>query len=58
MVLLINIGVIGFVLHIRFDLTTQYAIVSERFLQGVPFFSALAIRQYGIGWLDYTNGFC
>ena len=41
MVLLLLIGVIGFVLHIDFDLTAQNAIVPERFLRGAPFLAPM-----------------
>jgi hypothetical protein len=48
MVLLLLIGVIGFVLHIGFDLTTQNAIVPERFLRGAPFLAPLLFANMAL----------
>jgi hypothetical protein len=48
MVLLIIIGVIGFVLHVQFDLTAQNAIVPERFLRGAPFLAPLLFANMGL----------
>lgn len=48
MVLLLAIGVIGFVLHIQFDLTTQNAIVPERFLRGAPFLAPMLFANMGL----------
>jgi hypothetical protein len=47
MVLLIIIGVVGFLLHIQFDLTSQNAIVAERFLRGAPFLAPLLFANMG-----------
>lgn len=48
MVLLLLIGVVGFLLHIRFDLTTQNVIVPERFLRGAPFLAPLLFANMGL----------
>jgi hypothetical protein len=48
MVLLLLVGVVGFVLHIRFDLTTQNEIVLERFLRGAPFLAPLLFANMGM----------
>ena len=48
MVLLILIGVTGFVLHVRFDLTTQNVIVVERFLRGAPFLAPMLFANMGM----------
>ena len=48
MILLILIGVVGFVLHIEFDLTTQYVIVPERFLRGAPFLAPMLFANMGL----------
>jgi hypothetical protein len=56
MVLLILIGMIGFVLHIQFDLTTQFAIVPERFLRGAPFLAPLLFANMGlVGLISILN---
>lgn len=51
MVLLIVVGVIGFVLHVQFDLTAQNAIVPERFLRGAPFLAPLLFANMGLAGL-------
>ncbi len=48
MVLLIVVGVIGFVLHVQFDLTAQNAIVPERFLRGAPFLAPMLFANMGL----------
>ncbi len=48
MVLLVLIGVTGFVLHVRFDLTTQNIIVVERFLRGAPFLAPMLFANMGL----------
>lgn len=48
MILLIAVGVIGFILHVQFDLTTQNVIVPERFLRGAPFLAPLLFANMGI----------
>jgi hypothetical protein len=48
MVLLVLIGVTGFVLHVRFDLTTQNVIVVERFLRGAPFLAPMLFANMGM----------
>lgn len=47
-VLLLLVGVVGFVLHIRFDLTTLNEIVLERFLRGAPFLAPLLFANMGM----------
>jgi hypothetical protein len=48
MVLLILVGLIGFWLHIDFDLTAQREIVIERFLRGAPFLAPLLFANMGL----------
>lgn len=48
MVLLILVGLIGFWLHIDFDLTAQSEIVIERFLRGAPFLAPLLFANMGL----------
>jgi hypothetical protein len=48
MILLILVGVIGFWLHIDFDLTSQSEIVIERFLRGAPFLAPLLFANMGL----------
>jgi hypothetical protein len=48
MALLLVIGLVGFVLHIRFDLTTQDVIVPERFLRGAPFLAPTLFANMGL----------
>jgi len=47
MILLILVGVIGFWLHIKFDLTAQSIIVIERFLRGAPFLAPMLFANMG-----------
>lgn len=56
MVLLLLVGVVGFVLHIQFDLTTQNAIVPERFLRGAPFLAPMLFANMGlVGLISILN---
>jgi hypothetical protein len=48
MVLLILVGVVGFLLHIQTDLTAQRAIVPERFLRGAPFLAPMLFANMGL----------
>jgi len=48
MVLLMVVGLIGLVLHIQFDLTSQSAIVTERFLRGAPFLAPMLFANMGM----------
>jgi len=48
MVLLIVVGMTGFILHILFDLTAQNAIVFERFLRGAPFLAPMLFANMGM----------
>jgi len=48
MVLLILTGVVGFVLHVRFDLTVQRVFVPERFLRGAPVLAPLLFANMGL----------
>lgn len=48
MLLLMLVGVIGAVLHIRADLTAQSVIVPERFLRGAPFLSPMLFANMGL----------
>jgi hypothetical protein len=48
MVLLILVGLIGFWLHIKFDLTAQSEIVIERFLRGAPFLAPMLFANMGL----------
>ena len=48
MVLLIVIGLIGFILHIQFDLTAMNEIVPERFLRGAPFLAPMLFANMGL----------
>jgi hypothetical protein len=47
MIMLILVGVIGFWLHIDFDLTAQSEIVIERFLRGAPFLAPMLFANMG-----------
>jgi hypothetical protein len=47
MLLMILVGVIGLGLHVREDLTSQGAIVGERFLRGAPFLAPLLFADMG-----------
>jgi hypothetical protein len=56
MVLLVVIGVVGFFLHVRFDLTSQNVVVVERFLRGAPFLAPLLFANMGlIGLISITE---
>jgi hypothetical protein len=48
MILLIVVGLIGFWLHIDFDLTAQSEIVIERFLRGAPFLAPMLFANMGL----------
>lgn len=48
MILLVLIGVIGFILHVQFDLTAQNVIVPERFLRGAPFLAPMLFANMGM----------
>ncbi len=48
MVLLIVIGLVGFILHIQFDLTAMNEIVPERFLRGAPFLAPMLFANMGM----------
>lgn len=47
MLLLILVGVVGAVLHVRADLVGQTVIVPERFLRGAPFLAPLLFSNMG-----------
>lgn len=47
MVLLILIGIIGAILHINDNLTTQRVIIQERFIRGAPFLAPLLYANMG-----------
>ena len=48
MLLLILLGVVGFVLHIQADLTAQLEVVAERFLRGAPFLAPMLFANMGL----------
>ena len=48
MVMLIVVGMVGFVLHVQFDLTSMNAIVPERFLRGAPFLAPMLFANMGM----------
>ncbi len=48
MILLIIVGLIGFLLHIQFDLTAQNVVVIERFLRGAPFLAPMLFANMGL----------
>ncbi|MHC4310214.1 MAG: hypothetical protein ACYSSN_09740 [Planctomycetota bacterium] len=48
MVLMVLIGVIGLVLHVQFDFTSQNVFVPERFLRGAPFLAPLLFANMGL----------
>jgi hypothetical protein len=48
MVMLIGVGVVGFLLHVQFDLTSMNAIVPERFLRGAPFLAPMLFANMGM----------
>jgi hypothetical protein len=47
MLLLIGVGVVGSLLHIQSNLTSENAIVGERFLRGAPFMAPLLFADMG-----------
>jgi len=47
MILLILVGVVGAVLHVRADLVGQTTVVPERFLRGAPFLAPLLFSNMG-----------
>jgi hypothetical protein len=47
MLLMILTGMIGLLLHIRFDLTTQGAIVFERMIRGAPVMAPMLFADMG-----------
>ena len=56
MVLLILVGLLGFWLHIEFDLTANNEIVIERFLRGAPFLAPLLFANMGlVGLITLLN---
>lgn len=56
MILMILVGVIGMILHINENLTSQNVIVGERFLRGAPFLAPLLFSDMGtIGLLVLMN---
>jgi hypothetical protein len=56
MLLLMVTGLVGFLLHIRFDLTTQNVIVPERFLRGAPFLAPTLFANMGlVGLITLLN---
>lgn len=48
MLLLMAVGLVGTILHIRADLTSESLIVTERFLRGAPFMSPLLFTNMGM----------
>ena len=48
MLLLIVVGVIGAVLHIDNNLTSEGTIVGERFIRGAPFLAPLLFSNMGL----------
>jgi hypothetical protein len=58
MVLLLVIGLIGLLLHIQFDLTSQNEIVPERFMRGAPFLAPTLFANMGlVGLIALLNPF-
>ena len=56
MVLMIIVGVIGLVLHVNQNLTSQGVIVGERFIRGAPFLAPLLFSTIGtIGLIALLN---
>jgi len=56
MLLMILTGMIGLLLHIRFDLTTQGAIVFERMIRGAPVMAPMLFADMGtIGLIALLN---
>lgn len=47
MSLLIIVGVAGLILHINTNLTSEGAIVQERFIRGAPFLAPLLFANMG-----------
>lgn len=47
MILLIAVGIVGALLHIRVDLTAQSIFVPERFIRGAPFLAPLLFADMG-----------
>jgi len=48
MLLMMLVGMIGLGLHVREDLTSQGAVVAERFLRGAPFLAPLLFADMGV----------
>lgn len=48
MLLLIVVGVVGAVLHVQFDLTTESIVIPERFIRGAPFLAPLLFANMGV----------
>lgn len=48
MLLLILVGLVGFVLHVRTDLALMNAIVAERFMRGAPFLAPMLFANMGL----------
>jgi hypothetical protein len=48
MVLLIGVGLIGALLHIGTNLTSEGTIVGERFIRGAPFLAPLLFANMGM----------
>jgi hypothetical protein len=56
MTLLIIVGVVGLILHVNQNLTTQGVIVGERFIRGAPFLAPLLFTTIGaIGLIALMN---
>jgi hypothetical protein len=47
MLLLIVVGLLGAVLHVNANLTTEGTIVTERFIRGAPFLAPLLFANLG-----------
>jgi hypothetical protein len=47
MLLLIVVGVVGAILHVQADLTSQSQVVAERFIRGAPFLAPLLFTNMG-----------
>jgi hypothetical protein len=47
MLLLIAVGVLGSLLHIQSNLTSEQVIVGERFLRGAPFMAPMLFANMG-----------
>ena len=48
MVLMMLVGVVGLILHVRADLTSLGAIIGERFVRGAPFLAPLLFADMGM----------